>query len=123
MTFDANMAGQLPPDSPRSVTLPQANGMAVAALVLGSVGIILSVIPCVGVVGFILGVLAVIFGNIGRRRAALTLSFYPAHKRMAIVGLALGCGAIALALISTAFTVSSINSILNFCQAAPGNCG
>ncbi|MFF2524645.1 DUF4190 domain-containing protein [Streptomyces liangshanensis] len=45
---------------------PPANGMGVAALVLGIVAL---VIGCIWGIGIILGILALIFGIVGRRRA------------------------------------------------------
>ena len=70
---------------------PQGNPMAVSALVLGIIGVLVSWIPCVGwFLGLLLGVLAVIFGFVGKGRAAEGAPYGGA----AIAGLA--CGVLAL---------------------------
>ncbi|MFZ0595660.1 MAG: hypothetical protein WAM46_01645, partial [Flavobacterium sp.] len=40
-------------------------GMGIAALVLGIVGVLVSLIPCVGIIAIIFGLLAIVFGAIG----------------------------------------------------------
>ena len=75
----------------------QGNGMAVAALVLGLIGLLLAVttgwIPCVGLLlPIIPTVLAVIFGFVGKGRASQGAP----HGGVAVAGLA--CGVIGLLL-------------------------
>jgi hypothetical protein len=76
-------------------TTPQGNGLAVAALVLGLLGLLLAVatgwIPCVGLfLPLIPTLLAVIFGFVGRGRASQGAP----HGGVATAGLA--CGIIGL---------------------------
>lgn len=64
MSFDPSNDGGRP-------VIIAVNGFAVAALVLGVVGIIAAFIPFVGIVfGGLLGLAGVVTGIIGRRRAA-----------------------------------------------------
>ncbi len=66
---------------------PQSNGMATVGLVLGILGFILSWIPLIGIwIGWILGILAIIFSGIGIARAGQTNM----GKVAAIIGLVLG---------------------------------
>jgi hypothetical protein len=70
-----------PQDHQRQAQPPQAgepqvvyverrgNGMAVASLVLGIIGVVFGLVPLTGFIAIILGVLAVIFGFIGRGNA------------------------------------------------------
>lgn len=72
-------------------TAPQGNGLAVAALVLGILGVLVSWIPCVGwVLGLLLAVLAIIFGFVGKGKASQGAP----HGGVAIAGLV--CGFLAL---------------------------
>ena len=72
-------------------TTPQGNGLAVAALVLGILGVLVSWIPCVGwVLGLLLAVLAIIFGFVGKGKASQGAP----HGGVAIAGLA--CGFLAM---------------------------
>lgn len=56
--------------------------MPIAALVLGIVGLLFSLVPCLGMYALPLTVLAVIFGAVGMKK--------PAGKGMAIAGLVCG---------------------------------
>lgn len=70
------------------------NGMAVAALVLGVVGAVFGLIPLLFFVAFPLGVLAIVFGIAGRRKAKRGAS----GKGMSTAGVILGVVAFALAI-------------------------
>lgn len=61
-----------------------ANGLGTAGMILGIVGAALSLVP---VLGFILGLLATIFGGIGLTKASRGEA---TNKGMAITGLVLG---------------------------------
>jgi hypothetical protein len=68
-------------------TTQQGNGLAVAALVLGIIGVLVSWIPCVGtILGILLAVLAIIFGFVGKSKANQGAP----HGGLAIAGLAAG---------------------------------
>ena len=68
-------------------TAPQGNGLAVAALVLGILGVLVSWIPCVGwVLGLLLAILAIIFGFVGKGKASQGAPY----GGVAIAGLASG---------------------------------
>jgi len=67
------------------IVTQQGNGAGTAGGVLGIVGFVLSWIPIIGIViGWLLGLLAIIFSGIGMSRKA------PAPKGMAVTGLVLG---------------------------------
>lgn len=72
----------------------ETNGMAVAALVCGITGVVLGLIPLFFVAAWALGVLAWVFGVVGRRRA-------PARggRTMATWGVVLGVLAIVFGII------------------------
>jgi hypothetical protein len=78
----------------------QSNGMAVTALVLGIIGAVLFWLP---IVGWILAILAIIFGGVGIARANRGAS----GKGMAIAGLVLGIASIALYVIVVIAVVSN----------------
>jgi hypothetical protein len=78
------------PQPPRQ----QSNGMAIASLVCGIVGLI--------VFGIVLGPLAIIFGGVGLSRANRGAS----GKGMAIAGLVLGCIATVVAIVLIAAIAS-----------------
>ena len=74
----------------------QGNGPAVAALVLGILGLLLAFIPFLGVIlGILLGLLAVIFGAVGVSRSK---DQFRGGKGMAIAGIVLGVLAVIVAL-------------------------
>nr|WP_236071368.1 DUF4190 domain-containing protein [Streptomyces polyasparticus] len=86
-----------------TATRPQGNGMAIAALVLGVAAILLFWTVIGGVV---LGILALVLGIIGARRARRAGA---PHRAMAIVGAVLGV----LAAIASAVIIAIGASILN----------
>lgn len=68
----------------------ETNGIAIAAGVCGIVAVVLCWIPFVDYVSIVLGVLAIIFGILGVRRA----DAYGSGRGMAITGIV--CGAVGL---------------------------
>ncbi len=89
----------LPPDAP-AMTQPQ-NGMGLAALVLGIVGLVTGWIPFVACFGWIACVLAIVFGAIGFSKAN---GGKATNKNAAIAGLSLGIAGLLIGLIlSVAF--------------------
>jgi hypothetical protein len=68
---------------------PASNGMATSGGVLGIVGFVLGWIPFAGIfIGFVLGILAIVFSSIGLSRAGKLPN--QVGKGMAITGLVLG---------------------------------
>ncbi|UOQ45581.1 DUF4190 domain-containing protein [Halobacillus salinarum] len=65
------------------VEKPEGNGLAVASLVLGIIGVVFGFIPFIGIFfGFLFWVLAIIFGFIGMKKDV--------KKGLAISGLIMG---------------------------------
>jgi hypothetical protein len=67
---------------------PNTNGLATAGGVVGIVGIVLSLVPLFGIViGFIMGILAIVFGGVGLSRFNATGI---GSKNLAVTGIVLG---------------------------------
>lgn len=79
------------PVQPYAVPAP-SNGAAVAAMVLGIVGVVLCWIPFIDFVAAIVGILAIVFGVVGSGRA----NRIGTGKGMAIAGIVLGIIAVAI---------------------------
>lgn len=92
------------PAGPAHSLTPKGNGFGVAALVLGIVSIVFSIIPLMGFIAFILGPLAVIFGIIGMTRKFT-------KKGTSITGLILGALSVVIAIIVTAMLAAAANSV------------
>ncbi|MER7518011.1 DUF4190 domain-containing protein [Streptomyces sp. NPDC126499] len=75
------------PGAPQPPYAQPQNGLGVAALVLGIVGVLFGILPFLFWLGAILGVLAVVFGIIGAGRAGKGLA---TNKGMAVTGAVLG---------------------------------
>lgn len=87
---------------------PPANGMGVAAMVLGILSVCLFCLY--GIVGVVLGVLALIFGIIGRKRAERGEA---TNEGQARAGVILGSIGIAIGLIFIGFIVWGITMAIN----------
>ena len=87
---------------------PPGNGFAVAALLLGIVGVITAVVPILLPILYILappwGILALIFGIVGRRRSTRTGA---PRRGMATAGIALGAIAAALLIAGAVFVIQT----------------
>jgi uncharacterized membrane protein len=83
------------------------NGMAVAALVLGIVGVVLGLVPLTGFIALICGILALVFGFAGYGRAKKGAPY----KTMAIWGIALGGAAIVLGIIGLTIVADVVEDI------------
>ena len=91
-----------PPGAPAAYAPPvaqAANGFAVTALVCGIIGAVFGLIPLTFFIAWILGIIAVVFGALGRRRARLQAA---GRKGMATAGLVLGIIALALGVVGVA---------------------
>ncbi len=101
-----------PPPSPTNYEppqQPQSNGMAIASLIIGIFALVLSWSM---VFGIILGVLAVIFGFLGKKKATTDLSV--GGRGLAITGLVLGFTGIAIALLIIIFFVVLATTAFSF---------
>lgn len=88
-----------------------ANGLAIAALVCGIVGAVFGLIPFTFWLAWVLGVVAIVFGAIGRRRADREPA---AGKRsMATAGLILGIVSIGLGIVGAIVLTMLINDVGN----------
>lgn len=98
-----------PAASPHAAPIaPQMrNGLGVAALCCGIVGMFIGLIPLAGIVAMPLGILAIIFGAVSIRRA----SRGEASKGMAITGLIAGLAAVVLSIIGMVIFFSATNSL------------
>lgn len=76
--------------------VPQSNGIAVAAGIVGIISLLVSFIPFFGLVGIPGGVVALVLGIIGRQRAN---SMGGLSKGMAITGIVTGSIAIVLPIV------------------------
>lgn len=100
----ANGTGTLrPPQIP--VGAAAGNGMAIAALALGIVGIIFGLVPLTFFVALVLGVLAIIFGLVGRTR--------PTRRGMATTGAVTGIVAVGLGVAGATILNNLFDSIGN----------
>ena len=93
-----------PPGTPQTVYVQRdGNGLAIAALVLGIIGAVSGLIPLLFWLAWILGILAVIFGAVGRSK--------PVRKGMATAGLVLGIVAIGLGAIGVAIIDDAVDDV------------
>jgi hypothetical protein len=86
------------------------NGLGVAGMVCGIVGVVLGWIPFVFWLGFILGILALVFGGIGRGRAGRGEANNGGQATAAIV---LGAVALVFGVLSVIWTVHIAHKVNN----------
>lgn len=96
------------------------NGLGTAALVCAIVGLALSWIPIIGLFGFILGILAVIFGGIGLYRANTGIA---TNKVMASIGTGLGGVAIVISFAVFGSFANELDQSINQPAPAAGGTG
>jgi len=95
---------------PETVYVPtKGNGLAVAGMVLGIIGVLFGLIPLTFFFAWILGVLAVVFGAIGRGRAKREPM--RGGKGMATSGLVLGIVALLLGVLGVVIIGKAANDI------------
>jgi len=82
------------------------NGLAIAALVCGIIGVVAGLIPFLFFLAFILGVLALVFGLVGRGTAKRREG---AGSKQAIAGAILGGVAVILGIVGVVILVNVIN--------------
>ncbi|MBT2445092.1 DUF4190 and DUF4352 domain-containing protein [Streptomyces sp. ISL-36] len=119
MTTPTNPLGQNPwgppptgmPGMPQPPFPQQArNGLGVAALVVGIVGLVFGIIPFLFWLGGILGVLALIFGIIGHGRARKGEA---TNKGAALTGIILGAVTIVVSLVWLIVIVTAVKDVAN----------
>jgi hypothetical protein len=92
-----------------------SNSAATAAVVMGSVGLAVAWVPFIVVIGFVLSVLAVIFGIRGLRRARATGS----GRGAAMAGTIMGALGIAASVVGVIFSVMVWNEVVAFAEPGP----
>jgi hypothetical protein len=104
------MTASAPPSAPGYDvgTAPTRNGPGVAALACGLAGILLGQVPLLCFGSGTLGILAIVFGIIGIRRAARGEA---SNRGIAVTGLAAGVVAFALAIWGVVIIISGLNTI------------
>lgn len=107
-----NVTGYVSATAPASQAPPVAtqprNGLGVAALVCGIVGVVIGLIPLLAVPALALGILAIVFGAVGIRRVGRGEAN---NRGMAITGLITGLIALALAIYGFTVVNSAVNSL------------
>jgi len=91
------------------------NGLATAAITCGLIALLFAWMPVLVVVGLVLGVLALVFGIRGMRRAATVGS----GRRRALAGAVLGGAALALSIVGTILTVTFVREVQAFLTTGP----
>ncbi|MET8689639.1 DUF4190 domain-containing protein [Streptomyces sp. NPDC004732] len=112
--------GQRPPQpqpQPQPPPQPLRNGLGVASLVLGIIGVLCGLIPLLFWAAGVLAVLALVFGCVGIGRARKGQAD---NKGVAIWGTSLGAVAAILAVIGLAITVSAVNDAVDELHSTGG---
>ncbi|MEU5773049.1 DUF4190 domain-containing protein [Streptomyces venezuelae] len=102
-----------PPPSPR----PLRNGLGVASLVLGIIGVLCGLVPLLFWAAGILAVLALVFGCVGIGRAR---GGQADNKAVAIWGTSLGVVAAILAVVGLAVTITVVNDTVDDLHSTGG---
>lgn len=84
------------------------NGLGIAALCCGLIGILVGLIPFMFLASGALGILAIVFGIIGIRRVGRSEA---SNRGMAISGLVTGVAAFALAIWGIVIIMSGLNAV------------
>ncbi|POX38250.1 hypothetical protein C3486_23985 [Streptomyces sp. Ru73] len=100
------------PPAPMGAPAPQAarNGLGVAALVLGVIGVLSGLIPLLFWLAGTLGLLALIFGLVGRGRAKRGEA---TNKGVALAGVLLGIAAMVVAVIGAVITFTAVKGAVD----------
>ncbi|MEU5895770.1 DUF4190 domain-containing protein [Streptomyces venezuelae] len=106
--------GQRPPEPPPQ---PLRNGLGVASLVLGIIGVLCGLIPLLFWAAGVLAVLALVFGCVGIGRARKGQAD---NKGVAIWGTSLGAVAAILAVVGLAITVTVVNDTVDDLHSTGG---
>ena len=99
----------------QSGPVEKRNGSATASLVMGSVGLAIAFVPFVVVAGFVLVVLAIVFGIRGLGKARTT----GAGRGAAIAGLTMGGLGLAASVVGVVLSVMVWNEVMEFAEPGP----
>ena len=104
------MDASAPPSAPDyyRTAAPMRNGLGIAALACGLAGILLGQVPLLFLGSGALGVLAIVFGIIGIRRAGRGQA---SNRAMAVTGLVIGVVALGLAIWGVVIIMSGLNTV------------
>jgi hypothetical protein len=104
------MAASAPPTAPtiRLGAAPMRNGLGIAALCCGLVGMLIGLVPLMFLASGTLGILAIVFAVIAMRRAQRREA---SNHSMAIVALGTGIGASILAITGIVIVFSGLNTL------------
>jgi len=104
------MTASAPPTAPtiRLAAAPMRNGLGIAALCCGLVGMLIGVVPIMFLASGALGILAIVFAVIAVRRARRGEA---SNRGMAIVALGTGVGASILAITGIVIVFSGLNTL------------
>ena len=104
------MSASAPPTAPtiHLGAAPIRNGLGIAALCCGLVGLLIGLVPILFLASGTLGILAIVFAVIGMRRAQHGEA---SNRSMAIVGLGAGVGASILAITGIVIVFSGLNTL------------
>jgi hypothetical protein len=93
---------------------PERNGLALAAMILGIIGVVVGLIPLFFLGAWICGVLAFIFGLVGRGKQKHV------RRKMAWSGVILGVVAVSLGIVGVVIVNNAVNDVGD-CLEAVGN--
>jgi hypothetical protein len=85
------------------------NGVAVAAMVCGIVGVVFGLIPILGIPALALGLVALVLGIVGRRRVKRDPN--AGHKGLATAGVILGILASGLGIAGIVIVSNAVNDL------------
>jgi hypothetical protein len=110
MTTPGNTPPQWGPQPPRFPSPQARNGLGIAALVLGIIGVLCGLIPLLFWAAGVLAVLALVFGFVGIGRARKGQA---TNKKTAIWGTSLGGVAAVLAVVGAVISITVVNDAVN----------
>ena len=114
------MTASAPPTAPafHLGAAPMRNGLGIAALCCGLVGILIGLVPILFLASGTLGILATVFAVIGMRRAQHGEA---SNRSVAIVALGAGIGASILAVTGIVIVFSGLNTLSHDLYNAAGS--
>ena len=107
-----------PPSAPAAAPVRRGNGLAVAALVLGIIGVLSGLIPLLFFFAWVLGVLAFVFGWLGR--TAVKRDPSRSGRGQAIAGVILGAIAVVLGVVGIVIVAGVFSSVNRALREATG---